>query len=81
MNWVPGCGAWGSWTGSDDKRIIEFAPSIGRTGSKFFDTAWVYGNGRSESLLGKLLKAYPNKRLYTATKFLEKFSLSHETGI
>ena len=33
-----------------------------------FDTAFAYGNGRSEGLLGKLVKANPDKELYTATK-------------
>ncbi len=34
----------------------------------FFDTAWVYGRGVSEQMLGELLRRHPEKRLYTATK-------------
>ncbi|MEK7592725.1 MAG: aldo/keto reductase [Patescibacteria group bacterium] len=69
-----GHGMWGmgSWTGSDDKESLNSLHRSVELGVNFFDTAWVYGNGRSESLLGKLLKAYPNKRLYTATKIPPK---------
>jgi aryl-alcohol dehydrogenase-like predicted oxidoreductase len=45
-------------------------------GCNFFDTAWAYGNGHSEELLGKILRANknnsaaggPDKKLYVATK-------------
>ncbi len=37
-------------------------------GCNFFDTAWAYGDGHSEQLLGKVLRANPGKKLYTATK-------------
>lgn len=69
-----GHGMWGmgSWTGSDDKESFEALHRSVESGVNFFDTAWVYGNGRSEKLLGELLKRYPNKRLYTATKIPPK---------
>ena len=41
-------------------------------GCNFFDTAWAYGDGHSESLLGRLVRANPAKRLYTATKIPPK---------
>jgi len=41
-------------------------------GVNFFDTAWVYGNGRSEKLLGKLLRDYPEKKVYITTKIPPK---------
>ncbi|MEP6788503.1 MAG: aldo/keto reductase, partial [Acidobacteriota bacterium] len=41
-------------------------------GCNFFDTAFVYGNGRSESLLGQLIRANSGKKLYTATKIPPK---------
>jgi len=65
-----GHGMWGmgAWTGSDDKASIDALRRSVELGVNFFDTAWIYGNGHSEQLLGKLLKSYPNKRLYTATK-------------
>lgn len=65
-----GYGMWGmgGWKESDDQ---ESAASLDRSvelGCNFFDTAWAYGNGHSEQLLGELLKRYPDKTLYTASK-------------
>lgn len=37
-------------------------------GYSFFDTAQVYGGGASERLLGDLVNANPDRRLFTATK-------------
>ena len=69
-----GYGMWGmaGWTGSEDEeseRSLDRAVELGCT---FFDTAWAYGDGRSEKLLGRLLKRHPGKRLYTATKIPPK---------
>jgi aryl-alcohol dehydrogenase-like predicted oxidoreductase len=41
-------------------------------GCNFFDTAFVYGMGKSERLLGELLRAHPDRRLYTASKIPPK---------
>jgi aryl-alcohol dehydrogenase-like predicted oxidoreductase len=38
----------------------------------FFDTAWAYGRGKSESLLGQLVRANKDRKLYTATKIPPK---------
>jgi aryl-alcohol dehydrogenase-like predicted oxidoreductase len=60
------------WTGSDDE---ESGASLDRAvaqGCNFFDTAWAYGDGRSEELLGALLKRHPGTPLYTATKIPPK---------
>ncbi|OGM14074.1 aldo/keto reductase [Candidatus Woesebacteria bacterium RIFCSPHIGHO2_02_FULL_42_20] len=69
-----GHGMWGmgDWTGSDDKESLRALHRTVELGINFFDTAWIYGNGRSEKLLGKLLRAYPNECLYTATKIPPK---------
>jgi aryl-alcohol dehydrogenase-like predicted oxidoreductase len=69
-----GTGMWGmaSWSGADEvevKRALQRAVDLGCT---FFDTAWAYGSGRSEGLLGDLVRANPDKRLYTATKIPPK---------
>src|SRR5687768_2783481 len=69
-----GYGMWGlaGWTGSDD---VETQASLRRAvelGCNFFDTAWGYGEGRSEQILGKLMREYPNKKLYAATKIPPK---------
>jgi aryl-alcohol dehydrogenase-like predicted oxidoreductase len=41
-------------------------------GCNFFDTAWAYGEGHSESLLGQLVRLNPDRKLYTATKIPPK---------
>ena len=41
-------------------------------GCNFFDTAWAYGDGRSERLLGELVRATPGPPLYAATKIPPK---------
>jgi aryl-alcohol dehydrogenase-like predicted oxidoreductase len=69
-----GYGMWGmaGWTGSDDTESRASLDRAVALGCNFFDTAWAYGEGRSEQLLGELLKRHPGKRLYTATKIPPK---------
>ena len=69
-----GYGMWGmaGWTGSDDEESSGSLDRAVALGCNFFDTAWAYGDGRSEQLLGELLKRHPGKRLYTATKIPPK---------
>lgn len=69
-----GHGMWGmgDWTGSDDTESLAALHRSVELGVNFFDTAWIYGKGRSEKLLGTILKSYPDKRLYTATKIPPK---------
>jgi aryl-alcohol dehydrogenase-like predicted oxidoreductase len=43
-------------------------------GCNFFDTAWAYGGGHSERLLGQLVRAHPDKKLYVASKIPPKNS-------
>ncbi|MBN1910422.1 MAG: aldo/keto reductase [Pirellulales bacterium] len=69
-----GYGMWGmgSWTGSDDDESGESLRRAVELGCNFFDTAWAYGGGRSENLLGELVRAMPGQKLYTATKIPPK---------
>jgi len=69
-----GHGMWGmgGWTGSDDSESLKTLHQSVESGVNFFDTAWVYGNGRSEKLLGQLIKDYPDKKLYVTTKIPPK---------
>jgi len=69
-----GYGMWGmaGWTGSDDEESRQSLDRAVKMGCNFFDTAWAYGEGRSEQLLGELLKRHPGQRLYTATKIPPK---------
>jgi len=65
-----GYGMWGmgGWTGSDDTLSRQSLERAVELGCNFFDTAWVYGHGRSERLLGELARAHPGERLFLATK-------------
>jgi aryl-alcohol dehydrogenase-like predicted oxidoreductase len=69
-----GYGMWGmaGWTGSNDKESMRSLQRSVELGCNFFDTAWAYGDGHSEALLGKLARANPGMRLYTATKIPPK---------
>ncbi len=76
-NWLVseiGCGMWGmgSWSGSDDEESLRSLQRAVDLGCNFFDTAWAYGEGRSEALLGRLVRANPDKKVYTATKIPPK---------
>jgi aryl-alcohol dehydrogenase-like predicted oxidoreductase len=65
-----GYGMWGmgGWSGSDDEESLTSLQFAVDNGCNFFDTAWGYGAGRSEALLGQLVRANPQRKLYTATK-------------
>jgi aryl-alcohol dehydrogenase-like predicted oxidoreductase len=69
-----GYGMWGmaGWTGSDDEESLLSLRRSVELGCNFFDTAWAYGSGHSEDLLGQLVRAYPDKKLYTASKLPPK---------
>ncbi len=69
-----GYGMWGmgSWSGSNDDESLAALNRASDLGCNFFDTAFVYGDGRSEGLLGQLIRARPDKKLYTATKIPPK---------
>ena len=69
-----GYGMWGmgGWSGSDDRESLVSLQKAVDLGCNFFDTAWGYGEGHSERLLGELVRSNPEKRLYTATKIPPK---------
>ncbi len=62
-------GLWGmsGWTGSDDQQSLDSLQLAVDSGCNFFDTAWAYGNGKSDGLLGETM-ARNKKRLYAASK-------------
>lgn len=65
-----GYGMWGmgGWTGSDDAASAASLDRAVALGCNFFDTAWAYGEGRSERLLGDLVRRHCAVKLFTATK-------------
>ncbi|WZO97645.1 aldo/keto reductase [Isosphaeraceae bacterium EP7] len=69
-----GYGMWGmgGWTGSDDGESLASLRLAVARGCTFFDTAWGYGAGHSESLLGAIVREYPHRDLVVATKLPPK---------
>jgi aryl-alcohol dehydrogenase-like predicted oxidoreductase len=65
-----GYGMWGmgGWTGSDDEESLRALDRALVLGCNFFDTAWAYGQGKSERLLGEALRARRSATAYVATK-------------
>jgi aryl-alcohol dehydrogenase-like predicted oxidoreductase len=62
-------GLWGmsGWSGSDDQQSLDSLQLAVDSGCNFFDAAWAYGEGKSDSLLGETM-AHNKKRLYAASK-------------
>lgn len=66
-----GFGAWGIggkyWKGTRDDRSIAALHAAIDAGANFIDTALVYGEGRSEQLVGQVVRERTD-RIYVATK-------------
>ena len=69
-----GYGMWGmaGWKESDDLESNHSLDIAVEHGVNFFDTAWGYGEGHSERLLGALVKRHTSTKLYTASKIPPK---------
>ncbi len=66
-----GFGAWaigGSWGAVDDSDAIAALNAALDAGMTFIDTADVYGDGRSERLIARVLKERGGERPFVATK-------------
>ena len=66
-----GFGAWaigGSWGAQSDADSLAALHRALDMGCNFIDTAAGYGNGRSERLIGQVLKERKGERIYVATK-------------
>jgi aryl-alcohol dehydrogenase-like predicted oxidoreductase len=63
-------GLWGmsGWSGSDDQQSLASLQLSVDAGCNFFDTAWAYGEGKSDGLLGEIMARNPKKRVYAASK-------------
>ncbi len=66
---------WGDVTEADAAAILD--ASVGQ-GVTIFDTADVYGDGRSESLIGEFLAARPELDIFVATKIGRRSPLQPE---
>ena len=66
-----GHGLWGmsGWSGSEDEGSRESLQLSASLGCNFFDTAWAYGDGKSDALLGELLARNYGKRQSAAAGF------------
>lgn len=65
-----GFGAWaigGDWGHVSQEDALEALRTAIENGVNFIDTADVYGDGRSEQLVGQVIKEFPEK-VYVATK-------------
>lgn len=67
-------GLWGmsGWSGSQDEESLQSLQMAVDLGCNFFDTAWAYGEGHSDELLGKVIARNSGKRLYAASKIPPK---------
>jgi aryl-alcohol dehydrogenase-like predicted oxidoreductase len=67
-----GLGCWqlggSDWGAIDEQECFGILQAAVDAGVTFFDTADVYGSGRSETLIGKFLKQHPNPEIFVATK-------------
>jgi aryl-alcohol dehydrogenase-like predicted oxidoreductase len=65
-----GHGLWGmsGWSGSSDEESLAALQLAVDQGCNCFDTAWAYGEGKSDGLLGEIRARNSGKRLYAASK-------------
>jgi aryl-alcohol dehydrogenase-like predicted oxidoreductase len=68
---VVGLGTWqlgADWGEVDDADALAVLDAAAQAGVTFLDTADVYGDGRSERLIGRFLAANPGRPMTVATK-------------
>jgi len=63
--WVMGGSYWG---GADDRDSLEAIIRAYEGGINTFDTAYIYGNGHSERLVGQATKSMPREEITVITK-------------
>jgi aryl-alcohol dehydrogenase-like predicted oxidoreductase len=64
-------GAWqlgGDWGAVDDDASIRTLHHAWGRGVNLVDTAYIYGNGHSEEVIGRALKSWTGQKIYIATK-------------
>jgi aryl-alcohol dehydrogenase-like predicted oxidoreductase len=68
---VVGLGTWqlgADWGDVDDKEALSVLEAAAESGVTFFDTADVYGDGRSEQTIATFLRGRPDLHVLVATK-------------
>ena len=74
-----GFGAWqiggADWGDVDDDASLRTLHAAADAGITFFDTADVYGDGRSERVIGRFLRERPDPRFVVATKMIRRARL------
>ena len=67
-------GLWGmgEWSGSKDEESLNALQLAVDLGCNFLDSAWAYGNGKSDGLLGQVIARNKGKRLYAVSKIPPK---------
>src|SRR4051794_5706383 len=68
---VIGFGAWaigGSWGSVDDAESLAALHAAADAGVTLIDTADVYGDGRSERVIGRFLRERPGETFFVPTK-------------
>jgi aryl-alcohol dehydrogenase-like predicted oxidoreductase len=76
-------GAWGiggGWGTVDDTVSLQALHKALDLGVNFIDTADVYGDGRSEKLIGQVLRERKGERIYVATKAGRRLSPHEADG-
>lgn len=53
----------------DEEKTAEMVAYAMEQGINYYDTAWGYHDGNSETVMGKVLGNYPRENYYLATKF------------
>jgi aryl-alcohol dehydrogenase-like predicted oxidoreductase len=78
-----GFGAWqigADWGAVDEDAALATLRAAADAGVTFFDTADVYGDGRSERLVGRLLAERPDAGLTVATKMGRRLAAQEVDG-
>ena len=53
----------------DETKTLEMLEVCFKSGINYFDTAYMYHEGKSEEVIGKLLKNFSRESFYLASKF------------
>jgi aryl-alcohol dehydrogenase-like predicted oxidoreductase len=67
-------GLWGmsGWSGSQDRESLAALQLAIDLGCNFFDSAWAYGDGKSDGLLGQIIAENKTRHLVAASKIPPK---------